>query len=274
MKKKKLIISGDSWTDENFKSDINISHVKDYPSWPSVLNKKYFNNKFDVVNTARCGYGNDYIISQAIKSISKDPENVGLVIIGLSEYGRFNIGRHRECLPARVFNIIKTYPDKTNMDDIITNDLDKFIIDFYTATNADKESIGIVTDSILSRLFSFQTVCKKYNIPYVIVPLLSQFEIIFRKYCALKTNTVNIWTPANIGKELTNNDLFYLIDEDAVIGWPFIDSFGGFVIDDILDIKTCRVGNGDMHPNKLGHERIAELIYEFINEKEINRNWR
>lgn len=268
MTKKKLIVGGDSWTDPNFKSNIDLTHIKDYNSWPEILNE-LFGNKYDIVNTACSGYGNDYIISQTIKAVSENVDEVGLVVLTLSEYSRFNVGNHRKCFPYELFKIISKLNSGESIESINSNELSQYVYEMFSSTNDNEQAVSIAVTSLLSRIITFQTYCEKYSIPYIIVPFLDQFEIIIRRFLSTSAKLKNVWTPKNIAKHMTNNDLFYMIDDEKIIGWPFVDTLGGFVIDEILT-EDLRIGNGDFHPGKSGHKKIAEMIYEFCKEKEIN----
>lgn len=270
MTKKKLIVGGDSWTDPDFKSNIDLTHNKDYDSWPAVLNK-LFGNTYDIVNTARSGYGNDYIVSQTIQAISENVDEVGLVVLTLSEYSRFNVGNNRKCFPYELFKITTKLNSGESITSINTNEFNQYVYEMFSSTSDNDQAVSIAVTSLLSRIVTFQVYCEKYSIPYIIVPFLDQFEIVIRRFFSDTVKLKNVWTPRNIAKHMTNNDLFYMIDEEKILGWPFIDTLGGYTIDEILT-ESMRIGNGDFHPGKTGHKKIAEMIYEFCQEKEINCN--
>ena len=51
---------------------------------------------------------------------------------------------------------------------------------------------------------------------------------------------------------------------DNFIGWPIFNSMGGFTIADKLDEHglDLYISRADRHPNKEGHEMIAQLFYD------------
>ena len=66
------------------------------------------------------------------------------------------------------------------------------------------------------------------------------------------------------------------IDERLFLGWPIFDELGGWNIDTWIDkvssvkrgeYSDLRISIDDCHPNKKGHEKIAEMLYnEIIND--------
>ena len=54
------------------------------------------------------------------------------------------------------------------------------------------------------------------------------------------------------------------INGKKFIGWPLSYKFNGFSVHHkvIYDNKAFRVSNLDTHPNKIGHEKIMEFIYD------------
>ena len=75
-----------------------------------------------------------------------------------------------------------------------------------------------------------------------------------------------------------SSDYYDAMDEETCLGWPMVTELGGFDIDKILakhdpTRKTNRVDGDvrpgrpegwitDVHPNKLGHEQIADFLYD------------
>ena len=76
---------------------------------------------------------------------------------------------------------------------------------------------------------------------------------------------------------ILSSDYYDAMDEKKFLGWPIATELGGFDIDKIVakhdpTRKTNRVDGSvrpgrpkgwvaDVHPNKLGHEQIAEYFY-------------
>src|SRR6056300_1713464 len=78
--KKKLIVSGCSYTDKDFESMSAPDYDCSFPKWPELLAKKL---DMDCVNLGASGAGNEYIYSSLLDYITnpqKDVNRIGLVI--------------------------------------------------------------------------------------------------------------------------------------------------------------------------------------------------
>ena len=114
-------------------------------------------------------------------------------------------------------------------------------------------------------MYSFQEVMKSKNINYL--------QMVG---CGLEPMMYN----NKVSKLVLNNIYFDLIDEKYFVGWPMVRSIGGNNVSDfltkfdktrtknIIDGSKVYDDNGnlvsdlkDSHPNKLGHEQIAEILY-------------
>ena len=114
-------------------------------------------------------------------------------------------------------------------------------------------------------MYSFQEVMKSKNINYL--------QMVG---CGLEPMMYN----NKLGKLVLNNIYFDLIDEKYFVGWPMVRSIGGNNVNDFLTkFDKTRMKNiidgskvydddgevvtyiKDIHPNKLGHEQIAEILY-------------
>ena len=80
---KYLIVSGDSYTDNDFRSSCYPDMDVSWPKWPELLGKKL---NMKVINLAQAGSGNDYIYSRLLDTIQEIPkEEIGLVIAAWSQ---------------------------------------------------------------------------------------------------------------------------------------------------------------------------------------------
>jgi hypothetical protein len=55
--------------------------------------------------------------------------------------------------------------------------------------------------------------------------------------------------------------------KNTFIGWPVNSRIGGYSFDDLLEDEH-RLSEEDSHPNKRGHEIVAEVLYD--NSKKIS----
>ena len=69
------------------------------------------------------------------------------------------------------------------------------------------------------------------------------------------------------------------INERLFLGWPIFDELGGWNVDTWLDKvdlgkrnqdSDVRISQTDCHPNKKGHEKIAEMLYNEIKKGVLN----
>lgn len=258
-KKKKLIAIGDSFTDPNFWSPVEPDHVKDYPSWPEVLNN-LLHNEYDVINTSHSGVGNDYIYAESMHHIADNIDNIGLVVLALSEPGRYTVGSARTKLHGDLVQNIMNNSKPEYADKLETDKYTKYLDMVFNDSNT-IEDISHFIDKILSSILLFQTFCEKNKIPYIIVSMLDQTDLFMRDLWSRNTNRLTVWNVKSFSKELIKNPMFDLIDDEKVIGWPFVEILGGYPFIEKLEIGKETVSERDHHPNKLGHEKIAKDIY-------------
>ena len=84
--KKKLIVSGCSYTTNNYISSIHPNMDCSWPKWPELLANKL---NMECINLGASGHGQEYIYSSILDKLGTlDKEDVGLVIAGWSRASR------------------------------------------------------------------------------------------------------------------------------------------------------------------------------------------
>jgi len=78
--KKKLIVSGDSFTDYRY------TNTHGFPVWPDILGEML---DMEVINMGNCGSGNEYIYGSIIDHLPKE-SSIGLVVAMWSESCRLD----------------------------------------------------------------------------------------------------------------------------------------------------------------------------------------
>ena len=246
--KKILLVSGCSNTDENFYSVIHPDIDTSYPKWPELLAQKL---NMDCVNLAKSGAGNDYIYTTLFNYITNNnTSNIGLVIPAWSQcqrkdYQEGNMGR-------------------------------------WTNTGIDPHGdvFSWVKKSLVNFL-SFQILCEKYNLNYLHLHMLDLYINIF---WGLKPRDVDIdqglysenfrfnyklGDKEKDNKKVIDIILSYekLINTKKFIGWPLCEELGGFSLQrKLIELEpNLMLSKKDSHPNKLGHERLAEFIEDYLN---------
>ena len=140
--KKTLLVSGDSYTDNDFRSSCYPDMDVSWPKWPELLGKKL---NMKVINLAQAGSGNGYIYSRLLDTIQEIPkEEIGLVIAAWSQAMR---------------------------QDYQTGELNNKLSWRNNRMLADGDLLYWVRRSL--RIYSsFEILCQRYDLPYM------QFQMI------------------------------------------------------------------------------------------------
>tara|TARA_R110002153_G_scaffold139_1_gene863 strand:+ start:480 stop:1298 length:819 start_codon:yes stop_codon:yes gene_type:complete len=270
----KILISGDSWSNPNYKSRIHLDY-KHTLTWPDML-------KGDVTNVSVSGLDNVSIINNALQAIYMDKPD--RVIIALSCWSRYATPEYR-INPLFLFNTsAKNVNDRfKNNDDSFEykrqvkhlagmmgftediHDVNNFLRDFIS-----RNISRFVLNTSLA-LMNIIHICDLLNIKLHIFQTFSAFSC--TKYTQLETQ---------FEKELISSELFLdLYDHKAkvnLIGYPWIKNAGGLLACDVLDRSKDFIGNStadrrngqwDGHPNQDGHRKIGEWFNETHKDYEI-----
>ena len=242
MKRKVLIASGCSFTNENFTSDFHPDMDCSWPKWPELLAEKL---NMDFINLGHSGAGNEYTYASILDKIhSIDTDDIGLVMPAWSQVQRKDIKvrgvwKHLD-KPRR-------YPYESNLYGDITYRIEESIRLYY----------------------SFQEICKSKNIPifqFQMLPMFRGFDYnpVTKKRVNSRADNYN-----NLIKTIYYNPYYKNID-NSFLGWPTESSLGGFNIKmDVLhgynnESLKYQVSDIDSHPNAAGQIKIAEFLYEQI----------
>jgi len=248
--KKILLVSGDSYTDQNWLSEFHPELDTSWPKWPEILAKKL---NMDCINLGKAGAGNEYIYSSLLDyisnpSISKD--SIGLVIAGWSQIQR------------------KDY--QQGQDGRWTN--------LRNDPHGDAFSLA---NKSLKFYLSFQLLCERFNLNYYQVQMINF-------HSDLLSGLSYVHGMRNNNPSLNNKKMKYQYDKEKdkirvlkcilsydkkintnkFIGWPIARELGGFTLcsqaTPIFDEndKSVVVSDLDDHPNAKGHKIIAEYIHD------------
>jgi hypothetical protein len=251
MKRKVLIASGCSFTNENFRSDFHHDMDCSWPKWPELLAEKL---DMDYINLGHSGAGNPYIYASLMDQIVKmDPDDIGLVMPAWSQAQRKDI---------KVRDVWKHL-------DVVRNH-------FYSKDIAIFGDMkGRIEDSVLM-YYSLQEICKSKNIP------LYQFQMLGlgdgfdwvpnNKDFKYQGPADEYFTAATKSMQrVIYDNPYYNAIEDNFLGWPTYKFLGGYNFKgDVLegDIESEKIkweiSDIDVHPNAAGQIKIAEFLYEQI----------
>jgi hypothetical protein len=259
-KRKKLIISGCSYTDNYAKHQ----KMEEFPIWGELLAEKL---DMDLINLGRSGYGNGAIYHTLIEEIL-NRKDIGLVVAMWSEVQRVCFFTDEKPFHRRNGDVYKKdwecfHPERIVLDadwhdkffipptkntkklglkyDISVALRNKFLDDIKGGV---KESLGY--------MYAFQTISESNNLSYLQIqgcqPLMGKTEplqgIQYKELCKL------IIESSYIDKM-----------KKTFIGWPIDPRIGGYSIDSKLEDKH-RFSPEDTHPNDMGHKYISEVFYD------------
>jgi hypothetical protein len=264
MKKDKYILAvGDSFTDRDFKSVEYPDYDCSYKKWPELLANRL---QTDVINLGRCGVDNDYILNSAYDHILDNHEKIELVVVGMTEAWRFTVYNSFLINPIALVRenlSIRKWHDYENA----VEPLSKFImVDQLLSPTDWARNARIMFSHFISHIIRIQKLCKTFGLKLIVTPLLGPIS-----YGALwniaEEYGINIpYDSRQLAQEFSKTAGFYDVDPATVLGWPFYPHLGGHFLTEGsggFDFATMKVGPNDGHPNKLGHEHIANRIYNF-----------
>ncbi|MDA7701592.1 hypothetical protein N8864_04035 [Gammaproteobacteria bacterium] len=262
----KILVSGDSFTDPNYKSH----HTKNYKhkfTWPDKLDGQ-------VTNVAVSGQCNPGMIARALDQIYHDKPD--RVIIALSCWSRFTASVHR-INPLFLFHNANNAYKHWDFSELDKQEYEKQLkhmsgmMKFSDKTTTPEECIrGFLQYNIpyfvwktSLDLNTLALVCEHQGIKLHVFQMLHPFGVP-NKYQYIYNEFSN---------QLIACDLFMDLYERKVdlIGYPWIKNAGGVFIDDMLsrDEGKHRVGDGDAHPNEQGHRLIGDWFNANYKDYEI-----
>lgn len=240
--KKILLASGDSFTDKNWYSDFYPDLDTSWPKWPELLGEKY---DMEVVNLGFSGAGNEYIYHSILDYLTDTPiENIGLVIAAWSQCHRKDYQEHGVWRNERI-------------------DPHGDIFGAYNKT--------------LRHYLSFQIMCERYNLPYKQFQMIEPFNDFLNGLKPRDVDIVSGLFKANekmFGEmdfksekltQLTKNIMWWerTINTENFWGWPVAKPLQGQVMSHQIE-KDLRVSSFDSHPNRLGQQKIMEILYDWM----------
>lgn len=264
--KKKLIVSGCSFTEKNYKS-ASLPHLDClWPKWPELLGNKL---NMDVINLGFSGAGNRYILQTLIETIERTPKDeIGLVIAAWSQSNRDDFQTHFK-------HEGKVAPE--------------IYLDHYKWNNTRMHRPGDVFYWVRETCLAYitlQNICKRYNLPYLQFQMISLYEGWISGLAKTEKQVMdNLDNPdfqtrhkyeGNRKRdwfELSKLMLEYekFIDVKNFLGWPSIRSLNGFTIEQKIMLKRTAksweinddliISKHDSHPNAKAHEKISKVIY-------------
>ena len=242
--KKILLVSGDSFTDPEWWSEFHPELEVNWPKWPEILAKKL---DMDCVNLGKSGAGQEFIYTSLLDYITnpqKDISRIGLVIPAWSQCQRkdFQKGWGGRWTNRRL-------------------DVDGDIFSWVNRS--------------LKYMLSLQILCERYNLPYKQTQMINLFSDVLTGMRpgdrevkeGIYPKDYKILYNGNAKKDKQKilkmvSDYEDKINVNNFIGWPMFNELGGFSLSHKVMKAKDKISELDSHPNKQGHERIAEFLYD------------
>ena len=247
--KKILLVSGDSFTADNFVSSVHPELDTSWPMWPELLAKKL---DMECVNVAESGAGNDMIFERLLDKIQNiDKKKIGLVIAAWSQSQR------------RSWQESKLLTWKNNRCD-------------------EQGDIFYWVKRTMRYWHMFQLLCESHNLPYKQFQMLPIFESwlngLFKNDWEIAQNkdkpdfVERYKYPGDYDrdKKMLEQMVFNYerhINTKNWILWPPLNK-NGCIEHKVLRDENFRYKPGltisryDNHPTKYGQKKIAEFIHE------------
>ena len=252
--RKKLIVSGCSFTTSNYKSTTYPEMNCDWPKWPELLAEKL---DMDCVNLAFSGAGNHFIFQTIMDTIIRTPrDEIGMVIAAWSQANREDWQYYRDTLKNKMMY------NETHMKGFVWHN---------ERLNKKGDVFSWVRSDII-RMITLQKLCEALDIPFKQLQMVNLFDGyisgLVKTELELKSNPENI-RHKYLGDQKEDRKkcnailLEYedYINKDNFLGWPGNERMGGLPFSSLVDDIHYQIGKHDPHPNKLGHEKIAKEIY-------------
>lgn len=259
---KYILACGCSYTDPNFRSTLYPEYDTSYPKWPELVGDYL---ELMVKNLGESGIGNDLIFTKAIEDIIHNHDKIEMVVIGWSEWHRFAV------VDTHLHNPESTLKPR---DPKNVTHYNKASIEYYEYLwtsffdlTRERNFLKKGYDTWFKRIVMLQKLCDQFGIKHLQATLCGSVNRSNYKPLEEKIGKDIPFSPQDSFKMMLKSPYFYDVKAENVIGWPFLESLGGFEFNrsNMLPLDY-RVGGNDMHPNREGHEFIAQYFIEKYKE--------
>ena len=248
-----LLAAGCSWTDENYKSQWNHEHVYTRP-WPSTLAKMM---GMDCKNVGLSGNCIEGVCRDVVTNVLT--YDIKFVAVMLPPWIRFRFGDHN-LNPYSVYFNNHGYEWKKDL----RYATQEYLYYHQSAKNTIEHAMTwfmMLTEFLESR-----------EIPYLICQGGKAFHEWHTQHLSYRPDAVERNRMHHYVHTFLNHPIYdELKDKPELMGFPWSSSLGGFSMKDRLrkkwGNKKYTISGKDAHPSDEGHDYMAEIIYEWIQEK-------
>jgi hypothetical protein len=235
-----------------------------WPKWPVILAEML---NMEPINLCKSGMGQEYIYSSLSDEIQeRHADTIGHVIAAWST------------APRRDWEKTENWLDPQSKDQT-------FFRRWHNDRTDAKGDVRYWTCKSIRYQYAFQNLMEQSNIPYNHVQMislikghiweimngidysaLSETDMYLRsnklaEFDNLRNQNINLLRDSLMSGFLNTIKKSKYKFNDKFLGWPTDEKLGGFSIEYLLEEKH-KISKLDRHPNKIGQERIAELIYD------------
>ena len=252
---KKLIVSGCSYTAKDYISSAHPEMDCSWPKWPEMLAKKL---DMEIVNLAYNGAGNRFILQTLLEAIERTPKDeIGLVVAAWSQSNRDDWQEYKSNFKFNNERFVKGFKWQN------------------TRTNRPGDVFSWVRETLLGYI-TLQNVCKRYDIPLRQFQMISLYEgwtdglerLEKDKLAGLpkyeykgdmRADRKQIRLHIKEYEQFINHNTFFGYEKTNDLNDKISPALWANIQDDIHKISTI-----DEHPNKLGQEKLTEIIYDWM----------
>lgn len=257
MTSKTLLVSGCSYTESGGCNTVTPKELSEgIRSWGDHLAERLGMN---CTNLARAGWSNQTIFKSVVEHLHSS--RVDAVVVMWSEFERLAVLRSKKKrrYVTQQLHICQKNGDHTdfskirNADVLEWNETHDKMHDAFTDLKLWPREACI--DEFFFTAHLFTMLMKTYEIPYLQCfgpNVVGRGEPEDRDLSELD---------AEVGEYMLKNRYFDSLDDPRFVGYPGMNSIGGYCMDEILR-ENHRISEDDMHPNDEGHKVFAKKLYE------------
>ena len=252
---KTLIVSGCSYTASEYISSAYPDMDTSSPKWPEILAEKL---NMKLVNLAFSGAGNRFILQTLLEAIERTPKDeIGLVVAAWSQSNRDDWQEYKSNFKFNNERFVKGFKWQN------------------TRTNRPGDVFSWVRETLLGYI-TLQNVCKRYDIPLRQFQMISLYEgwtdglerLEKDKLAGLpkyeykgdmRADRKQIRLHIKEYEQFINHNTFFGYEKTNDLNDKISPALWANIQDDIHKISTI-----DEHPNKLGQEKLTEIIYDWM----------
>lgn len=283
--KKKLLVSGCSFTASGENSFIPFDGIpfdKNCEKWPEIVAEKL---NLELVNLARCGKGNKFISNSIMDYIMcNDPNDIELVLIGWSQFERYEFTNHENISDLSVsagFIDVMSYgkgdpePNRNTFSWLRkVFHFIKFIRNHQITTIFDDFREFYITQEFLkSRNIKYKFFFGPPPMFYQTIHIPWDMEV--EEYLTIENRKLKNKNYHDVFLRLIDNVYYKNIDTDNFYNFPGLKELGGKPLVEfdwkygksVINSLSRSKENGykaDSHPNERGHREMAERVLKIL----------